>query len=299
MGSNEAGEPERFTVERDGFHGFLHRPERDRFPGKALIVVGGSEGDEAIPLDLGRMFARAGIATLGLCYWNVPGLPAELVEVPLESVERAAAFLKRSGFERVALYGLSKGGELALIAASLMPDITCVVVLSPLNYVMCGITGNGSLAKKGTANVSSWTWRGRPVEPFVPGFKVSKAGIVCRLVTERQLDMCWLYERALQKAPAGAEIAVENIGGPVLLVCAADDRMWPSATACRAVEERLRVRTHPHAVKRLEYEHASHLIVPLASPLLRAFKVERTHPRECAASRADAFRQTMDFLRAW
>ena len=51
MGSNEAGEPERFTVERDGFHGFLHRPERDRFPGKALIVVGGSEGDEAIPLD--------------------------------------------------------------------------------------------------------------------------------------------------------------------------------------------------------------------------------------------------------
>lgn len=133
----------------------------------------------------------------------------------------------------------------------------------------------------------------------MPGFKVSKAGIVRRLVTERQLDMCWLYERALQKAPAGAEIAVENIGGPVLLVCAADDRMWPSATACRAVEERLRVRTHPHAVKRLEYEHASHLIVPLASPLLRAFKVERTHPRECAASRADAFRQTMDFLRAW
>ena len=50
MGSNEIGEPERFTVERGGFHGFLHRPGYDRFPGKALIMVGGSEGDETIPL---------------------------------------------------------------------------------------------------------------------------------------------------------------------------------------------------------------------------------------------------------
>lgn len=299
MGSNEASEPERFTVERDGFHGFLHRPLQDRFPGKALIVVGGSEGNDNIPLNLGRMFAQEGITTLGLCYWNVPGLPAELVEVPLESVERAAAFLKRSGFERVAMYGISKGGELTLLAASLIPDITCAAALSPLNYVMCGITGNGSLAKKGTANVSSWTWRGEPIEPFVPGFEVDKAGIVRRLVTERQLDMCWLYERALQKAPVGAEIAVENIGGPVLVVCAADDRMWPSAPACRAVEERLRAHDHPYAVKRLEYEHASHIIVPLASTLLRAFKIERAHPHECAASRADAFRQTLDFLRAW
>ena len=90
MGSNEAGEPERFTVERDGFHGFLHRPERDRFPGKALIVVGGSEGDEAIPLDLGRMFAQAGIATLGLCYWNVPGLPASSAW-PCTAFRRAAS----------------------------------------------------------------------------------------------------------------------------------------------------------------------------------------------------------------
>ena len=36
---------EQFTVEKDGFFGFLHLPERDvdRCTGKALIVLGGSE----------------------------------------------------------------------------------------------------------------------------------------------------------------------------------------------------------------------------------------------------------------
>ena len=37
---------ERFTVEQDGFFGFLHLPERhvEAYSGKALIVLGGSEG---------------------------------------------------------------------------------------------------------------------------------------------------------------------------------------------------------------------------------------------------------------
>ena len=84
---------ERFTVEQDGFFGFLHLPERhvEAYSGKALIVLGGSEGNENIPRKLGARFAREGIAALGLCYWNVPGLPDELIR----GVDRANRTCRR------------------------------------------------------------------------------------------------------------------------------------------------------------------------------------------------------------
>lgn len=206
---------ERFTVEQDGFFGFLHLPERhvEAYSGKALIVLGGSEGNENIPRNLGARFAREGIAALGLCYWNVPGLPDELIEVSIEPIERAVAYLRQRGFDRVGIYGISKGGELALLAASLMPQITCVVAISPLACAMPGITGNKSLAGKGLSDRSSWTWRGEPVPCARGGGRLPYLGIIRRIVTERQLDMRFVYERIVERAPKEAWIAVERING--------------------------------------------------------------------------------------
>lgn len=296
------------TDELDGLHGFFHMPSRElpaseRFAGKALVVLGGSEGNENIPRDLGARFAREGIAALGLCYWNVPGLPRELVEVPVESVERAVAFLRGRGFEKVGVYGISKGGELALLAASLMPELTCTVALSPLDHVMPGITGNGSIATKGVSERSSWTWRGEPV-PCVPGgVRMPYGAIVRRLLTERQLDLRFFYERLLARADEGFAIKVERIAGPVLLVSPARDVMWPSDAACLRIEERLRAHGHPWEVTRLSYEHASHIMVPMEGGMnsgsLRMFREERRHPEQCAASRADAFARTLSFLERW
>lgn len=296
------------TDELDGLHGFFHEPSRElpageRFAGKALVVLGGSEGNENIPRDLGARFAREGIAALGLCYWNVPGLPRELVEVPVESVERAVAFLRGRGFEKVGVYGISKGGELALLAASLMPELTCVVALSPLDHVMPGITGNGSIATKGVSERSSWTWRGEPV-PCVPGgVRMPYGAIVRWLLTERQLDLRFFYERLLARADEGSAIKVERIAGPVLLVSPVHDVMWPSDAACLRIEERLRVHGHPWEVARLSYEHASHIMVPMEGGMnagsLRMFREERRHPERCAASRADAFARTLSFLERW
>lgn len=299
---------EKLTVERDGFCGFFHSPEGGdgrvaRFAGKALIVLGGSEGTENIPVNLGARFAREGIAALGLCYWNVPGLPGELVEVPVESVERAAAFLRGRGFGKVGVYGVSKGGELALLSASLMAELSCVVALSPLAHVMPGITGSGGIASKGLSNRSSWTWRGEPV-PCVPGgVRLPYGTIVRRLLTERQLDVRFVYERLLSRAPDESAIKVERVAGPLLLVSPRRDAMWPSDEACRLIEERLREHGHPWEVLRLAYEHASHAMVPMEegmnAGMLRLFREERRHPRECAASRADAFERTLAFLERW
>lgn len=304
MSEGAGATTEALSVEKDGLHGFLHEPAADgaraeRLAGKALVVLGGSEGNENIPRSLGARFAREGLTALGLCYWNVPGLPRELIEVPVEGVERACGFLHARGYERIGVYGISKGGELALVAASRMPELSCAVALSPLDHVMPGITGSGSLAGKGVSARSSWTWRGEPL-PCVPGgTRLPYASIVRRLISERQLDTRFVYERMLEGAGEASAVEVERINGPVLLVSPKHDTMWPSDEACCRIERRLREHGHPWEVARLTYEHASHIMVPMETGMLKLFREERAHPAECAASREDAFRQTLAFLERW
>ena len=83
----------RTTVAREGFHGMFHEAEHPFDARKAVVVLGGSEGNENVPMNVGAKFAAAGISALGMCYWNVPGLPDELVEVPLDPFEQAVAWL--------------------------------------------------------------------------------------------------------------------------------------------------------------------------------------------------------------
>ena len=87
------------TVAQEGFYGLYHVPVKDHDPKKVVIVVGGSEGNENIPMNVGAMFARCGIAALGICYWNVDGLPKELVRVPVDPFEKAILWLKNKGYE--------------------------------------------------------------------------------------------------------------------------------------------------------------------------------------------------------
>lgn len=80
------------TVAQEGFYGLYHVPVKDHDPKKVVIVVGGSEGNENIPMNVGAMFARCGIAALGICYWNIDGLPKELVRVPVDPFEKAILY---------------------------------------------------------------------------------------------------------------------------------------------------------------------------------------------------------------
>lgn len=136
---------------------------------------------------------------------------------------------------------------------------------------MPGITGNGGLASKGVSERSSWTWRGSPLPCAPGGTRMPYAGIVRRLLAERQLDMRFVYERMLEGATEGSAIKVE----------------------------RLRAHGHPWEVERLAYKHASHIMVSLETGALKLFREEREHPRECAASRLDAFKRTLAFLERW
>jgi dienelactone hydrolase len=78
--------------------------------------------------------AEAGFASLALAYFGVTDLPDRLAEIPVETVERGLLWLRDHpsvGGLRVGLVGSSKGGELALLAASRFSEHLSAVVGFP------------------------------------------------------------------------------------------------------------------------------------------------------------------------
>lgn len=247
------------TVAREGFYGFYHVPAEEQDHKKAVIVVGGSEGNENIPMHVGAMFARCGIAALGVCYWNVDGLPKELVRVPVDPFEKAILWLKNKGHEKIIMYGVSKGAVLALLCASLMPDICGVAAISPLHCVWGGMRGNKSMASKTFTTASEFTYRGKDFPCMAAHLKYGPA--IRNLILHRQFELSYIYEEPLKHFDENTAIRVENI-----------------------------------RVDILEYEKASHIFVPLNPPKLKMFKIERQYPGDCRKSREDAFRKTVKWI---
>ena len=112
------------TKRRDGLVGVLFTPRvRTRRP--AVLVFGGSEGGNGM-IDAAAVLAAHGYPTLALAYFGDPGLPSQLVNVPLEYFARAVRVLRRVPEvdpARIAVMGASRGGELALLLAATFPHL--------------------------------------------------------------------------------------------------------------------------------------------------------------------------------
>lgn len=125
-----------FRVKKDGFHGELFRPVQDEYPGKALICFGGSDGKFELARMLATVFQARGLTTLALAYVMEKGLPDCFYHVPIDLLEAAAKRLHDMGYEKVGLWGISKGAELALTAGSLLPNlVNAVVAVAPMSVV--------------------------------------------------------------------------------------------------------------------------------------------------------------------
>lgn len=212
-----------FTLKKDGFIGALYQPEQDEYPGKAVIMFGGSDGIYNLTKLVAEQYVKRGMTILALAYWNEPGLPDGFEKVPVDSVEKAVLWLRGQGFENVGLWGISMGAELALLAGSLMPQlISCVTAVCPTN-----ICGQGFVKKKSiqALECSAFSWRGEEL-PWAR-LKLSRAAILRDSLRERIVCLRSCYEDAVRGAPEEAQIKVENIGGPVLLLYPEHDVMWP------------------------------------------------------------------------
>jgi hypothetical protein len=80
-----------------------------------IVVVGGSEG--GFDTLTAILLTSDAFNVVALGYFGAPGLPPQLENIPLEYFERAVGFLRtlpQIGIAKLALFGTSRGGELAL-----------------------------------------------------------------------------------------------------------------------------------------------------------------------------------------
>jgi pimeloyl-ACP methyl ester carboxylesterase len=141
--------------------------------------------------------------------------------------------------------GVSRGGELALLLGAHYPELTAVVSYVGSGYVHAEWNGPGT-----DVSVSAWTWRGEPVP---------------------HLNRPDMTERELREV----EIPVERINGPVLLIGADADLVWPSSYLSNVAWARLQREGHDWPDQFLRYPGAGHGISrppyqPVTSRYLRA-----------------------------
>lgn len=144
---------QRFPLRERGLIGtFFCYSESEPLP--TVIVLGGSEG--GLRESNAALLASYGFNTLALAYFRIKGLPNELVNIPLEYIENAIDWLKdnpKVDFTKLGIFGTSKGGELALLSASIFPSIKAVVGYVPSGVVYPGIGHSAIVA-------SSWQYKG-------------------------------------------------------------------------------------------------------------------------------------------
>lgn len=289
---------------REPVVGTLYLP--DDLPAPGVVVLGGSEGGQ--PAGLAAALAAHGVCALALGYFGGPPLPVSLLRVPVEYVERAMGWLEgrpETPVGRPGIVGVSRGGELALLAASLTGAAGAVV-----GFSASGVAGSAFTRQWWRRPRAAWTWDGADVPHLVGAPPPRLVGSFVRAAVSSSPEPVATrpyWERLLAK-PARVEratIPVERVHAPILLHSGDDDQMWPAADLCEIAVERCRRAGRHTPVEHHVYDGAGHLIhVPylLFVPGVRpaeyqvALAVGGNPAANTAASRV-AWPRTVSFLR--
>lgn len=240
---------ERLPVRGDDLIGtFFHHTAGDLRP--TIVVLGGSEG--GLRESTAALLASHGLNALALAYFGVEGLSKELVNIPIETVGRAIDWLRGRpdvNMAKLGIVGTSKGGELALLSASFFPAIKAVAAFVPSGVVYPGL---------GRASGSSWQVNGEPL-PFAYGKVPVEVTAAVQKAKRLGTPISWRDTyRHWAMGETSAEIPVERIKGPVLLLSGGDDRLWPADWLSERVVDRLKRYGHPFDAVHICYPDAGH-----------------------------------------
>ena len=214
-----------------------------RLPGPqrrpAIIVLGGSEGNDWAARDLAPRLASHGYAVLGLPYYapsygdapraDLATLPSAFVDIPVDRLDQARAWLRQaSGVDgdHIAIWGVSKGAEFALLAAAHLPWVTATVAIVPSDVVWEG----WGAPDQAPGTRSSFAWRGEPLA-FVPYANAEQE--FARIGTGTQVSFRRMQDNGRAAHPetvAAARIPIERYHGALLVAGGGDDQTWDSGT---------------------------------------------------------------------
>lgn len=271
-------------VAEDGVVGRLYVPASEG-PLPAAVLLAGAVGGLGLP-ETAPLLASHGVVVLALAHWNHPGLSEGMAAIDVRVVARAGEWLRsrRTTLDvGPAVAGMARGGELALLAASLHPDVIGPVVSMSGSAVAWGAVGPGTSPAE-----PAWAHDGEPVAHLT-----------------RPEDEDWESALSDEAAVEAATIPLENATGPVLLMSGADDRTWPSARLHELGAARTRGGSGAD-VTVVAYPDAGHLAcVPPGYPLASRFELPNGQVRELGGSRAgnhfarlDAWRRLLDLVGA-
>ena len=286
----------RHPVAEHGIVGVLYEPGDGRgHPG--LIVLGGSEG--GFSESDAALFASRGFAALSLAYFGVGRLPPTLQRIPIEYFGTAIEWLRRRPEVNggvVGIYGASRGAEAALITAATY-RVGAVIARSPSHVRWEGVTAHH------LPGGPAWTFNGKPL-PYVPNYIPLDFAVsyLWNTVTGRPVRQTPLFlaDLAHCRDTASAEIPVERIAGPVLLLSGRDDQIWPSSMMAERLIKRLRQAHRAYRDESVTYEGAGHWF-PLAYVPTRGSRQNMSleiggTPEGAAKAQADTWPRILRFL---
>ncbi len=214
-------------------------------PFPAIILLGGSEGGDRSARALGKRFLAEGYAVYGLPYYSpawggnpqqFPGLPQAFADIPVDRAETARAWLAARNDVRandIAIYGVSKGAEFALLAGSKIDGFAAIAAIVPSDVVWEGWgAGNG-------IRPSSFSWQGQAL-PFVP-YEGMGQEFANPTGPDGRPRLRLPHDRGRNANPdraVAARIAVETIDEPVLVAGGDKDLVWNSGEMAQAIAER-------------------------------------------------------------
>lgn len=225
----------------------------------AVIVLGGSEGGDSMN-HVASMFASRGYVAASVAYFKAPGLQPTLVDVPVETVGHALETLDaRADVKKddIGILGGSRGGELALLAASTYPQIKAVAAIVPSPYAYMG------LGAYDIPTGCAWTYAGKPL-PCIPPDGPAGQKIGEEFQMHQPIVLTPLYDASRNDdatVTKQATFALQKIDGPVLCLAGKDDQMWNSQAHCDFTMQYLRLHHHPHKDREIVYPNAGHTFI--------------------------------------
>lgn len=300
-----------FNPERDGFYGVYYPNPAPS--GKAMIAMVGDSSDDRL--------ARSAVKWLHRHDCNVMAMSPSKKnyghhDYPLERIDRAIQFLKSQGNQKIGIVGASTTGMVALAAASLFPDLTLTIAMTPPDFIMEGFyRGKKDGAAEWPSDGSSLSWQGQHL-PYLPyAYRHPQYWEQVMADSKASGDKIAsrpMFEESERLHPVREEekIKVENIKGKLIFVGAEDDVLWDTCKYIRRMMARLDTLPHDCRLEALLYEHGTHFVfpqsmlttmLPVGSGLLvrLMFKAGRQYPKECKQTRLDIDEKLARFIAEW
>lgn len=285
-----------------GVRGVLYLPPADAPAGVPVVVLAGSGG--GLPRAQAALLAAHGHPALAQGLFAYQDLPSTLRAIPLEVIRSGAQWLKRrTGAQRVAVMGSSRGSEGAGLAASYFAeDFSAAVVYVPSHL------SNGAFAPGLRELEAAWTLAGKPLPADQGETDSNNAADDMHAQQPPGFVGTPYYLKSWNdpRAAAVAAIPFEKMAGPVLAIGAGADAMWPSFIGAEQIGRRLAAHGRAKLAEVHVYPGAGHMITrvgsggPLSSfvfhPVAKDFEATGGLPNANCEDSYDAWDKVLNFL---